>query len=179
MQILYVSLAGVLMFCWVVLAFRGPRKVETPNVLGVLRYGAGIRMLALGLALLQPLIVVYVVWVFPWRTERALHLAGVSFLTFGVIAGLLLIESTRVQVVVTDEGLTRYSPWTGPLTLKWIEVERVGYSSVNRWFIVEGAGRTIRASRHLADIRVFADAVRRHVAAERCTLAATVLQACV
>lgn len=176
-QIVYVLLAAALMLGWLVLVVIGPRKIDAANVLGVLRYGIALRTLALVLALLPPLVMIYVIWAFPWRSERALHIAGGVDLAASVLSGLLLIEVTRVQVIVTDKGLTLHSPWTRQTSLNWSEVERIGYSMVNRWFTVEGAGRTIRVSRHLAGVGIFADAVRRHVAADRYTGAAAALEA--
>jgi hypothetical protein len=175
MQTVYVLLAAALMLAWLVLLVRGPRRVEVPN-LAVLRYGVFWRSLALVLALVPPVIMVYAVWGFPWRNESTLTFAGVLFLA-SVVCGLPLIEATRVQIVITEEGLLRHSPWSGPLTLKWIDVESVRYSALNRWFIVAGAGQAIRVSRYLGGIGVFVDAVRRKVAAERCVSAAAALDA--
>ena len=166
-QIGYVALASGLMLVWLILVVRGPRKFEIANVLAVLRYGVAWRTAALVLALAPALVAVYAIWAFLWRTPQTLHLAGIAFLTFSVLGGLLLIEVTRVQIVVTDEGLTRFSPWSGTLTLKWIDVESVGYSAINRWFVVAGQGQTIRVSRYLGGIETFVETVWRKVASER------------
>ena len=174
-QTVYVLLAASLMLCWLVLVVVGPRRTEVANVLVVLRYGVVLRTLALVFALLPPLIMIYAIWAFPWRTSGMLNAAGIAFLATSIVGGLLLIEVTRVQVLLTEEGLHRFSPWSGAVALKWIEVERVGYSAANRWFTVEGAGRTIRVSRHLGGIGDFVGLVRRKLAAERCTSAAKVL----
>jgi hypothetical protein len=176
MQTVYVLLAAALMLAWLVLLVRGPRRVEVPN-LAVLRYGVFWRSLALALALAPPVIMVYAVWGVPWRNEATLTFAGVLFLATSVVCGLPLIEATRVQIVITEEGLLRHSPWSGPLTVKWIEVESVRYSALNRWFIVAGAGQAIRVSRYLGGIGAFVEAVRRKVAAERCVSAAAALEA--
>ncbi len=177
MQIVWVALAGALMLIWLALVVTGPRKIDAAIVLVVLRYGAVLRTLALVLALAPPMIMVYAVWGFPWRSSNMMNLAALCFLTTSIIAGLLLIEVTRVQVVMTEDGITRDSPWSQSVTLRWIEIERVRYSSVNRWFIVEGAGKAIRVSRHLANIGAFAAAVRHRVAAERWVGAASVIDA--
>jgi hypothetical protein len=152
-----------------------PGRIDASNILVVLRYGVVLRTLALGIALTPPLITVYVVWAFLWKSSATLNFAGISLLALSAIAGLLLIEVTRVQVVLTEEGITRFSPWSGPVTLKWIEVEQIHYSSINRWFVVAGARKTIRLSRHLAGMGVFVDTVRRKVALERCASAAAAM----
>ena len=166
-QTVYAMFTAGLMLFWLMLAVFGQRKIESANALAVLRYGTGLRTLAFVLALLPSMIAMYAIWVFPWKSQQTLNVAGISFLVFGIVSALLLIEVTCVQIVVSEEGLTRFSPWSKPVTLKWIEVERVSYSPLNRWFIVEGAGHTIRVSRHLADIDVFAQTLRRKLAAER------------
>jgi hypothetical protein len=103
-----------------------------------------------------------------------LNLAGVSLLITSVLAGLLLIEVTRKHIVVTEEGLTQFSPWSGAASFKWSEIERVRYSAVNRWFLVEGAGRSVRVARDLVGIGAFADSVKRKLAPERWAGAASV-----
>jgi hypothetical protein len=176
-QIVWMLLLACMMLLWLVLVVVGPRRIDTPNVLAVLRYGVLLRTLALTVALAPPLMASYVLWVREWRHQATLNLAGISLLSLSVLAGLLLIEVTRVQIVLTDDGITRFSPWSGLAMLKWIEVERIRYSSINRWFVVTGLGQTIRVSRHLAGIGSFAETVRRKVAAERWTSAAVVFDA--
>jgi hypothetical protein len=176
-QMVYVLLAAGMMLFWLLLVVVGPRRAEVANVLAVMRYGVVMRTLALILALAPALIMVYAIWAFPWRTPAMLNIAGSAFLATSVVGGLLLVEVTRVQVLLTEEGLSRFSPWSKAITLKWMEVERVRYSPVNRWFTVEGAGRTVRVSRHLAGIGAFVAMVRRKVAVERCANAAKVLDA--
>jgi hypothetical protein len=109
---------------------------------------------------------------FSWHTETRLNLAGVAFLITSIIMALPLLEVTRTQVVVTEEGLTRFSAWSAPVMLKWTEIERIGYSIANQTFSVEGAGRIIRVSRHLTGVGVFATTVKRKLATATWTSAA-------
>ncbi len=176
MQTVYVALAATLLAAWLLLAVFGPRKLQTPGILAEMRYGPLLRSRALALALVGPLIMMYGLWNFTWRNEARLNLAGVSFLATCIVMGLPLIEVTRTQVVVTEEGLTRFSAWRGPATLKWIEVERVRYSAVNRSFLVEGGGRTISASRELTGISVFAVTVKRKLPTASWANAAEIMQ---
>src|SRR5262245_37184116 len=125
MQTFYVASALGLMLVWLALAVIGPRKVDVPSTLTRLRYGALIRSLALVLALALPMITVYVVAKFLWSTPTKLNLAGISLLSLSMIAGLPLIEVSRVQIVVSEDGLTKLSPWLGLNTIKWTEVVRV------------------------------------------------------
>jgi hypothetical protein len=177
MQTVFVILAALLMSCWLALAVLGPRRMDTASALAVLRYGVVLRMLALLLAMTPLVILFYSMRKFHWETPAKFNLAGFAFLTFSAIVGLWLIELARVQIVLTADGITRTSPWSGLATLKWSEVERVRYSSANRWFLVEGAGHTIRVSRYLTGIGIFAEVVQRKVAAERWASAAGALLA--
>jgi hypothetical protein len=63
------------------------------------------------------------------------------------------------------------------VTLAWNEVESVRYSRLNSVFIVVGGGCTIRVSRYLAGVKVFADLVKRKLATERFRIAMTALDA--
>ena len=176
LQTTYVLLAAGFILLWLAFAALEPRKVEAPNAGAVLRYGVVLRILALVLALGPPLVMAYMVWAFP-RRDAMVHLTGLSSLATSVFGGLLLLEVNARANHGKRQGLTRSSPWTSPLTLKWADVENVHYSAVNRWFVVASAGQTIRVSRYLGGIGAFVAAVRQHVPAERCASAAAMLDA--
>jgi hypothetical protein len=166
LQILFVAVAGSLVFFWLIFALFGPRKIAMPGAI-VLRYGSILQTSALIFALAPPTLMACVIWLLPWRDRQTLLIAGASFLATSVIAGLLLIEAVRSVVVLTEEEIMRYSPWKGKLTLRWADVEHVRYSTANRWFVLTGPSGAIRVSRHLEGMRGFADMVKRKVAAER------------
>jgi hypothetical protein len=167
LQIVFLVLAASVILLWLALAVRPSRKVELPNVIAVLRYGSFLRTVALILALAPPTIMVVLVWSLTWRSSSALAMAGTSLLVLSFLAGLLLIEVGTGQIVLAEEGITRFSFWTGWMTLKWSEVQRIRYSTVNRWFVVMGTAGTIRVSRHLAGTATFVETVQRKVASER------------
>src|ERR1017187_3799726 len=113
MQTLWLLLAAGLMLAWLALAVFGQRRVDGPNVVAVLRYGSFARTLALVSALAPAMIMVYMIGAFPWTgNEARRNVAGLSFLAVSIVAGLWLIEATRLQVILTEEGLTRHSPWS-------------------------------------------------------------------
>ncbi len=170
----FLLLAAGLILLWLVLAVRGPRAIDVPNVVATLRYGAALRTAALILALAPPTMMAFVFWFFAWRNDVTMAIAGGSFFGASLAAGLLFLETRLAQVVLTEDGITRSSPWTGRATLPWSAVERVRYSPLNRWFVLSGAGRTIRVSRHLVGVSIFVDTVRRKVPAERSASAAAV-----
>jgi hypothetical protein len=177
LQILFVALAAGLSLFWLGIAVVGPRKIDLPNIVAVLRYGSVLRTLALILALLPAMITIYVVAVFPWKSDRMLAYAGGSLLATCLIAGLLLIEVARSQVCLTEDGIIRYSPWAGRSELLWSEIERIRYSNVNSWFVLLGEGRTIRVSRHFRGVKAFVETVKSKIAAERCASAAAAMDA--
>ncbi len=176
LQTVFVVLAAGMILFWLMFAVLGPRKIDLPNVLAVMQYGPVLRTLALILALAPPTIMSYVIWVFMWRNNTTLATAGGSFLLTSFFAGWLYLETEAAQIVLTEDGITRFSPWVGRVTLAWSEVEAIAYSPVNRWFVVKGGGRTIRVSRHLSGLRIFAETVRRKIAAERYANAAAVME---
>jgi hypothetical protein len=175
-QIVFVALPASLMLLWLILAARTPRRIEAPNTIAVLRYGSKLRTLALAFALLLPMIMIYVIAVFPWGRDNRLTYAGAAYLATCLAAGLGHIEVSRGQVCITEDGVTRISPWKGRVTLQWIEVERVEYSSLNSVFVLIGAGRRIRVSRYLSGVKVFADTLKRKLATERFRPAITALE---
>ncbi len=176
LQIVFIGLASALIFAWLFLALAGPRKIDAPNAV-ILRYGSLLRMFALVLALMLPSFMIYVIWNFLWKTDTRLIMAGMSFFMTSVIGGLLLIEVERTQIAAGEEGIKRFSPWTGQAVLKWSEIDRVTYSPLNRWIVVEGADKTIRISRHLTGVGAFVKLLRGKVAPERWAAAATALNA--
>jgi len=167
LQTVFLVLAGCIVFFWLLYALTGPRKIDQPDVLHVLRYGAFLRSSALVLALAPPTVMGCVVWLLAWRNTNMLAIAGACFLICSLIGGLLLLEVEGTQIAVSEVGLTRFSRWANPVTLPWIEVEHVGYSALNRWFIVAGRGRKLYVSRHLVGIGAFVEVLRRKIAAER------------
>ncbi len=177
LQVAFLVLAASIIFFWLTYALTGPRKIDQSGLLHLLQYGWMVRTAALVLAVMPPVLMASVVWLLPWRNQGMLMLAGISFLATSVIAGLLLFEVEGVQIALSEEGISRFSRWGRPISLKWIDVERVGYSRLNRWFIVGGATQTIKVSRHLVGIAAFAAIVRRKVGVERCAEAAQALDA--
>lgn len=177
LQIVFVALASGLILFWLIFALFGPRKVDLPGVLVVLRYGSTLRVLALILAWMPPALMIYAIWSFFWRNDTVLVTAGVSFLTTSVIAGLFLIEVERTQIALSDEGIARDSPWKGRSLLKWDEIERVQYSALNRWLVLQGAGKSIRASLHLIGIGELVRMARSKLPAERYASAAAAFDA--
>ena len=167
LQTVFLVLAGCIVFFWLVYALTGPRTIDQPDVLHVLRYGPLLRSSALVLALAPPTVMGCVVWLLVWRNTNTLAIAGAGFLVCSLLGGLFLLEVQGAQIAVSEDGLTRYSRWATPVTLKWIEVEHVGYSALNRWFIVAGMGRTIHVSRYLVGVGAFVEVLRRKIAAER------------
>jgi hypothetical protein len=176
LQIVFVALAVALMLFWLVFVVRPPRKLELPNAIAVLRYGALLRIMGLGLALGPPTVMTFVVAVFAWRSDAMLTFAGIAFLVMSLIAGLLLIEVHAGQIYLTEDGVTRYSLWSGPTALRWADVVRVRFSALNRWFVVEGRERTLCVSSYLDGMPSFVETVRRKVAAERLVGAAAMLE---
>jgi hypothetical protein len=116
-------------------------------------------------------------WLLLWRDVATLAIAGGCFLVTSVIGALLLLEVESVQIAVTEDGLTRYSRWKKPVTLQWVEVEHIRYSTVNRWFVVAGVGRRIHVSRHLSGIAGFVEVMRRKLATARLSAVQSVLDA--
>src|SRR5436190_23166583 len=134
LQIVLIALGAALILFWLIFALRKPRAVDVPDVLVTLRYGSGLRIAALILAWTPAAVLMFVAWRLVLHSDNMLIAAGVSFAAMSLLAGLLLIEADRVQIAVSETGVTRHSPWTGRASLAWSEIERIEYSALNRWF---------------------------------------------
>ncbi len=177
MKTVYVALACSMLAGWLLLAVFGSRKLDVPGALANMRFGPALRSVVLILALIGPFMMLFVLNSSEWKNATRLNIAGVSFLVTCFFMALPLIEVTRTQIVVTEEGLTRFSAWSGPTMRKWSEIERIRYSAVNQSLIVEGCGRIIRVSRHLAGMDIFAATVKRKLASASWASAADQLTA--
>jgi hypothetical protein len=174
LQTTFVLLAAGIILGWLLLAVSGPRKIDLPKVIAVLRYGSLLRTVALVLALAPPCVMIFAMLSFTWRNQTMLIVGGVSFLVASVLAGLLLVETEAGQTVITEDGLRRFSLWAGWIHLPWTQVERVDYSSLNQWFIVRGAGRAICVSYFLVDVHMFAATARKKLSSSQYDGAAAV-----
>jgi hypothetical protein len=166
-QIAWIVVAVTMILFWLLFALAGARKIEPAGAIVVMEYGKGLRVLALIAALSPPTLLATVMWHLLWRNAERMAMAGGSLFLLSVLGGLLLIEIVRVRIVLTEDGITRYSPWTGTVSVKWNDIKSVRWSSYNRWFVLRTDAATIRVSRSLEGIEVFADTIRRKVAAER------------
>jgi len=166
-QIAWTIIAAALILFWLAFAVLGTPKIETSGAIVVMQYGRVLGLLALIFALAPPTLLGTLAWRLAWRNEQTLAIAGCCFLGLSLLAGLLLIEVVRVRIVVTMDGITRHSPWTGGATMNWMDVKSVRWSTVNRWYVIRADAAVIRVSQYLRGQGEFRHAVVQHVAAER------------
>jgi len=176
LQTVFASLAAGLFVFWIVFSLVGARRGEVPGSLAVLRYGPALRILGLILALTPSALTVLLMWKLPLRDDAFVLKVGAVVLLTSALSGALLIETVLFQVVLSEDGIARRSPWRGYAFLRWTEVTRVRYSAVNRWFVFEGAGGTIRVSRFLENIGELVRLARRKLVADRFANAAAVFE---
>jgi hypothetical protein len=165
-QIAWIIVAVTMILFWILFSLAGSRKIESAGAIAVMEYGKGLRVLALIAALSPPTLLATLMWQLLWRNAERMAIAGGSLFLLSVFGGLLLIEIVRVRIVVTEDGITRYSPWTGTASVKWGDIRGVRWSPYNRWFVLRTGVATIRVSRSLEGIDTFAATLRRRVAAE-------------
>jgi endonuclease/exonuclease/phosphatase family metal-dependent hydrolase len=102
-----------------------------------LRHGLLFRAYACGLFLGLELLLGSLVLFFPPESSLAIGLlvaAALITLVFGVI---LMWDASRFALTVTSQGLECRSPWRGPRTILWSEIERISFSIENLWFAIE------------------------------------------
>ena len=62
-------------------------------------------------------------------------------LIFTAMTGYALLEYFVARLIVSDEGITSQSPWTGERFFRWDEIESIGFSKLLRWYVLIGPGR--------------------------------------
>lgn len=165
---LFSAAAGAMVLLWLFLAMR--RAPETPSVpdVVVLRYGAFLKMFAWIIALGIPGLLIWVMMQVPLRSPHGPLIVGGGVLGLAILGGLLLIETARVRIAVTDEGIQSASPWRRERVIPWQQVSKVSFSMLNRWFLVTSIhGTTIRVSVFLKGVREFAARLKQRLPPER------------
>jgi hypothetical protein len=166
-QLVFLVLALGLFALWLTIALVRRKPAAPPGTFAELRYGPFLRLFALTVALAIPALTIYIVWFLPWARLQQLLLAGVLFLSMSALGGLLLLETARVRLFLSAEGIVGYSPWRRRREIRWQDVRSVAYSSLNGWFIIVGAdGRALRASRFLVGLPALLTALKKWVPAE-------------
>lgn len=153
-QILFLTAALALALFWIGVALTGRRRASTRMMVAAeLHYGRFLRLFALVTALCVVTLTGYVVSEVRWRSLEQLCAAAGAFLALSGLGGLLLLETEKTRLYLTEDALIGESPWRRRRVIRWDEVQRVRYSGINRWFIIEGpAGQTIRVSRYLVGL---------------------------
>lgn len=128
----------------------------------VLRYPRSILMLGLavaGLFLLLSCLMIAIVAT-DRHDPRGAAFGLVVFLTFATLGAWLIAEYALVRFDIETDGV-RYRTAVGRQGfLRWSEITRVRYSTVNRWLRIEGPrGEVVRVSALLTGLPALADAL--------------------
>jgi hypothetical protein len=100
--------------------------------------------------------------------DPRLALLGANLLILGVIGGVVLLETQKTRIAITDAGVVGRSPWRRTRELSWSEIRSVTYSAVDHCLILHGSGRRkIRASLFLVNIGELTRAIKEKVPADR------------
>ncbi len=156
---------------------RRPSPPPGDDVL-TLRYSWALRWFALVIAMAIPILMAAMMANLVWGSLRPLLIAGGSLTLLSILGGLLLIETDKVSLHLTADSLVFDSPWLRRRTIRWDDVSRVSYSSLNRWFVFrDSAGVSIRASVYLVGITHLLTAIRVRIPPERWHAVRTLLDA--
>jgi hypothetical protein len=169
-RIILLALAGGLICLWLGVALMRRKPAAIAGTVGELQYGYLLRSIALVVAVSIPALLIVIALTVPVRDlTNPLAVSG-AFACMSLLGGLLLVETSRVRLVVTEEALIAYSPWRGRREVRWAEVQKVAYSALNRWFVITGpGGQVIRASRSLVGLPALLAAFKHKVPADRTT----------
>ncbi len=154
--------AAVAYVAFALIAGRQLSPIEPVPGLEILHHGKFMRGFALFLALI-PAALVVLAFIFSDEKEAAWALL-VLLLFVSILISLMLLETFRVRLVISNEGVQLDSPWRGRIFIHWDEVVEVQFSQACLWFILLSTdGRVIRASLYLGRIVELVRAFRLHV----------------
>jgi hypothetical protein len=143
----------------------GPKVDEQARTFTV-EYSWLIKGIGLVTGLGMPLLVIGLMFVVRFRTERDVYAAGGLLLFFGLLGGWLLLESMRVRVVVSEQGVVGYSPWRAVRSFRWDEVKQVYFSQTSNFVIVGPGGKKIKVNVLLTGVRELCLAFKRFLPPE-------------
>jgi hypothetical protein len=151
-RLLFLAAAAALGCLWLAVALSRRRQPKNLVAFAELRYSRPLRLFALIIALAIPALMGYVISRDIWINQRYLSAAGSAFLIMSWLGGLLLLETERACIYLTDDAIVGYSPWRLRRDIRWDEIHQVSYSALNRWFVIVGPTGVIRASRSLVGL---------------------------
>jgi hypothetical protein len=86
-------------------------------------------------------------------------------LIFTAVSGYLLLECFFARLVVSQDGITSLSPWSGRRTFRWGEIDSIRYST---WYVIVGpGGKKIYASEYLSGFTELSAEFRQRIPPER------------
>jgi hypothetical protein len=89
-------------------------------------------------------------------------------LIFAAVSAYLLLECFAARLLVSDQGITSLSPWTGQRTFRWEEIESICYSKKSMWYVIVGPVRKkIYASEYLSGFGVLSTEFRKRIPQDR------------
>lgn len=123
---------------WLLLSNSRTRTIS-PDASGRLhlRHGLLFRAYACGLFLGLELLLGSLVLFFPPESPVAIGLLVTAALITLVLGIILMWDASRFALTVNSQAMECRSPWRGPRTIPWSDVERISFSSANLWFAVE------------------------------------------
>jgi hypothetical protein len=158
---LFVIAALIELVLWAIVALK---PAPEPAGKAVLRYGRKLRWFGLAVAFLIPMLLIAFVLLIPAPPLGR----SVTLLVLGLIGGVLLLETQKTRIAVTDAGVVGYSPWRRLRDFAWSDIQGVTYSVVDHCLILHGTGRrTIRASLFLVNIGDLTRAIKEKLPADR------------
>jgi hypothetical protein len=129
-----------------------------------MRYSLPLRVTGWVLGLVVPIGFVALLFVVPFQKPQDPWIAG-GLLTFFTLGGaVILLETHRFRVTVTDEGIECLSPWRRRRFIAWGDVTRVTSSSNAAFFVIRGRDRTrITLPAYLAGLRELGERMIRRL----------------
>jgi len=96
-------------------------------------------------------------------------LPGVLMAFFGIAIPLIVatVEAHGVEHRIGRDGITRHSPWSGELFVRWGEITNVTYRASAQWIVVHSPRGKVRISEYLSGLPSLARGIMDNVPQEK------------
>jgi hypothetical protein len=138
----------------------------------ILRYSPPLRVFAVAGGFVFPVAVLVMVLLKPPQKPDDILAAEIGLLVLKLLGWVLLLETFRFRVVVSEEALVSYSPWRRSRAIRWDEVAAVESVCPKSWFVFTAWDRRqIHVPLYVAGLAQLVHSMRQHLPPERYTRA--------